>query len=331
MVSRLARAVPAAAAELAPGLLLTTAIAAAASVLHLLPGLKVLSPLILAVAIGILFRNVWGAAHACLPGQSFVLRRLLRLAIMLLGYQVSVGQILSLGVGGLVVVFVTTPAAFLFIRFLGVRAGLDPRLATLLASGTSICGASAIVAANSVVGAPEEDVAYAIASVTLFGTLAMFLYPALAPLLGLKGATYGLWAGSSIHEVAQAVAAAFQGGEAAGHAGVVAKLLRVALLAPLVMLLALTRHRNAGPAPIPWYLLGFAGVIALNSLAPPPPAIAHGLAAVTSFLMTMALAAMGLATNLHVLLRRGFTPMAVAGAGGLFMSAAALALIWWTA
>lgn len=317
-------------AGLAPGLLLTLAIAIVATALHRLPGIGVLSPLILAVALGIAVRNFSGPWPNCLPGQTFVLRRLLRLAIVLLGFQISLGQILSLGVTGVAIVLVATPATFLVIMGLGRWFGLDPRFATLLASGVSICGASAIVAANSVVSAPEEDVAYAIANITLYGTLAMFLYPALAPLVGLKGVAYGLWSGGSIHEVAQAVGASFQGGDAAGHAGVVAKLLRVALLGPLVMILALRRRGGGESAPVPWYLLGFVAVIALNSFAPPPEALGKAIGVATTFLMTMALAAMGLATHLRTLLRRGPAPLAVCGLGTLFMGTLVLLLVRWT-
>lgn len=316
--------------ELAPGLGLATAIAAVATLLHETL-LKVFSPLILAVAIGIAVRNLAGPIRICEAGQSFVLRRLLRLAIILLGFQVSAPQILSLGAGGIVIVLIATPATFVVIRLLGRWAGLDPGLSTLLASGTSICGASAIVATNSVVRAPEEDVAYAIACVTLYGTIAMFLYPLLAPLAGLTGVAYGLWAGGSIHEVGQAVAAAFQGGEAAGHAGLVAKLLRVALLAPLVMALALRGRGSGRNAPIPWYLLGFAAVIVLNSLVVIPDDIRRAIGVVTTFMMTMALASMGLVTNLRALLRRGGAPMAVAGAGSLFMCGLVLVLALWIA
>lgn len=321
-------------AGLAAGLLLVLAVATAASLLHRLPPLGALSPLILATAIGIAIRNLAGPWAPAAAGQAFVLRRVLRLAIVLLGFQVSLGEIVSLGAHGLVVVLLATPATFLAIRLLGRRVGLEPKLATLLASGTSICGASAIVATNAVVHAPEEDVSYAIASVTLLGTLAMFLYPAAAPLAGLAGRDYGLWAGGSIHEVAQAAGAAFQGGRDAGHAGVVAKLLRVALLGPLILALALRGRRRGGPAglaPFPWYLAGFAAVIAVNSLAPPPEAVAQAIAATTTFLMTMALAAMGLATHLGALVRRGLRPLAVAGAGSLFMAGLVLLLVRVTA
>jgi uncharacterized integral membrane protein (TIGR00698 family) len=314
-------------AALWPGLAVTLGLAALASVLHRLPAISVLSPLILATALGIAVRALAGPRPGLLAGQQFVLRRLLRIAIVLLGFQISFAQVAAIGVGGVAIVLFAVPATFLFVRLAGRALGLDPGLTDLIASGTSVCGASAIAAVNTVVGAPEEDVAYAVACITLFGTASMFLYPVLAPALHLTGLAYGLWSGGSIHEVAQAVGAADQGGAAAGQAGVVAKLLRVALLGPLVMALALRARRTGGEAPAPWFLAGFLVVIALNSVVPPPAAVAHGLAVATTFLMTMALAAMGLATDLRALRRRGLRPLALGGLGTAFIALLVLTLV----
>src|SRR5690606_10160644 len=115
--------------------------------------------------------------------------------------------------------------------------GVEAPLAELIAVGTSVCGASAIVATNTVTRGSEEDAAYAIACITLFGTLAMLTLPLAARLLALEPASYGLWAGSTTHEVAQAIAAAFQGGDEAGQLGTIAKLGRVVMLAPLILAL----------------------------------------------------------------------------------------------
>lgn len=319
---------PAAAlAAASPGLAVILAIAAAASALHHLPGASVLSPLILATGLGIAVRALAGTRPPLAAGQQFVLRRLLRLAIVLLGFQISFAQVAAIGPGGVAIVLCAVPATFLVMVLAGRALALDPALTALIASGTSVCGASAIVAVNTVVGAPEEDVAYAVACITLFGTGAMFLYPALAPVLHLSGVGYGLWSGGSIHEVAQAVGAAYQGGDAAGRAGVVAKLLRVALLGPLVMGLALRARAGGGQAPTPWFLAAFLLAIVLNSLAPPPAPVAHGLAVVTTFLMTMALAAMGLATDLRALRLRGLRPLALGGFGTAFIAILVLALV----
>lgn len=170
----------------------------------------------------------------------------------------------EVGSAGLGIIATTVAATFLFTTWLGRRLGVDRKLAELIAAGTSICGASAIVATNSVTRASDEDVAYAVACVTVFGSASMVLYPALETLLQLTPHAFGLWAGASVHEIAQVVAAAFHNGADSGNFGTIAKLSRVMLLAPMVLLLGIFcagRAERGEPskrqsAPMPWFVLG---------------------------------------------------------------------------
>ena len=154
---------------------------------------------------------------------------------MLLGLQLTLGQVLAVGGAGLGGGRGEPRGDLRLTLWLGRRLGVDRKLAELIAAGTSICGASAVIAANTVTEGSDEDVAYAVACVTVFGSLAMLLYPALPGLLHLDPRAFGLWAGASIHEIAQVVAAAFQDGKEAGEFATIAKLSRVMLLAPVVM------------------------------------------------------------------------------------------------
>jgi uncharacterized integral membrane protein (TIGR00698 family) len=144
---------------------------------------------------------------------------------------------------------------------------------------------------------------------------------------------YGLWAGSSIHEIAQVVAAAFQHGREAGEFGTIAKLSRVMLLAPLVMTLGVIAARNGGStkaegkAPMPWFVLGFIAMIGLNSLGVVPTEATHAVTPLTTFLLTMALAAMGLETDIRKLRAKGARPLALGALSWLFISVFSLALI----
>ncbi|HEY8578434.1 MAG TPA: putative sulfate exporter family transporter, partial [Beijerinckiaceae bacterium] len=215
---------------------------------------------------------------------------------------------------------------FLVTRRLGRLLGVEPGLSELIASGTAICGASAIVATNSVTRAPQEDVIYSVACVTFFGTLAMFALPALYQPLALSAQEYGLWAGGSIHEVAQVVAAGFQVGQAEGETAMVSKLLRVAAMAPMILWLgAARRGKSDGPAPpIPWFVVGFAAVIILNSALDVPAAVRQGAQLLTVFLLTMSLAALGLETDLRKLRLKGPRPLALGAAAWLFVMGAML-------
>ncbi len=210
---------------------------------------------------------------------------------------------------------------------------MEPRLAELIAGGTSICGASAVIATNTVTEAPEEDVAYALACVTLFGTVAMLAYPLLAGVLELAPASYGLWAGASIHEIAQVVGATFQAGQQAGEAGTVAKLSRVMMLAPVVMALGLiaARRRGAGAgrakAPVPWFVLGFVAVVVVNSMVPVPSEARAAAGVATTVLLSMALAALGLEASIGRLRAKGVRPLLLGGLATLFIAGFSLALV----
>ncbi|WP_084539996.1 YeiH family protein [Azorhizobium doebereinerae] len=329
----------AATAHLLPGLLLAGGLVAIAYGLRATFDVSVLSPLVVAIFLGMAFHNVIGTPRRAVPGVKFAMRRVLRGAIVLLGLQLTFTQVRTVGLDGMAIVVVTLVATFFVTRWLGRLVGVDPRLSELIAAGTSICGASAVIATNTVTRASDEDVAYAVACVTVFGSLSMFLYPVLAPLTGFDAHAYGLWAGSSIHEIAQVVAAAFQGGQAAGEFGTIAKLNRVILLAPLVLALGFAATRRARASgdgrrveapPVPWFILGFLLMIVVNSIGLIPPAATGIIAPVTTVLLAMALAAMGLETDVRKLKARGWRPLALGTLSWLFISILSFGLIWLT-
>jgi uncharacterized integral membrane protein (TIGR00698 family) len=314
-----------------PGLALTASIAVAAFALHLIPGVAILSPLILAIVLGMTIRNVVGAPASAKAGIVFSLRRVLRLAIILLGLQLTAAQVAAVGATGVAIIVTTLIATFLFTKWFGRLIGVDAQLAELIAAGTSICGASAVIATNTVTDAPDEDVAYAVACVTVFGSVAMFVYPTLPGVLHLSQHGFGLWAGSSIHEIAQVVAAAYQDGTQAGEFATIAKLSRVMMLAPLVIALGLIA-RGAGGAPggrvpLPWFVFGFIGLVVLNSVVTVPPPVKAQLMVATTFLLSMALAAMGLETDIAKLRMKGLRPFLLGFAAFLFISVFSLMLV----
>jgi uncharacterized integral membrane protein (TIGR00698 family) len=193
-----------------------------------------------------------------------------------------------------------------------------------------------VVAANAVVGGKEEDVTYAVACVTIFGTIAMFLFPFLPELLHLDAREFGLWMGSSVHEIAQVVAASFQHGQVAGEMGTVSKLSRVMMLAPLVLALGLLSRsgaeEQAAEAPrhtptAPWFVLGFIAATSINSIVSIPVGLKSNLIWLTTFLLTVALAAMGMHTDLAKLRKRGFRPALLGSLASIFIGVFSLACI----
>jgi uncharacterized integral membrane protein (TIGR00698 family) len=319
-----------------PGLGLSAGIAGLAFALRLIPGVATFSPMILAVVLGIAFHNLIGLPAGAKPGITFALKRVLRFAIVLLGLQLTAQQIADVGFVGVSVIAATLVATFIFTKWFGSLIGVERKLAELIAAGTSICGASAIIATNSVTEGHDEDVAYAVACVTLFGSIAMFVYPALEGIMHLGPRAYGLWSGTSIHEIAQVVAAAFQAGKEAGEYGTIAKLTRVTMLAPMVIALGLlasgarTRQAHGSmhkPAPIPYFVLGFIALLIVNSLITIPAAAKGSIVVATVFLLSLALAAMGLETDVRKLCAKGLRPLLLGAASWLFIAGFSLTLI----
>ena len=327
----------AATAKIIPGLFLVGGVTAAAYALRQIPGMGLLSPMILAIGIGILFHNTVSTPVQAKAGVQFSMRRLLRLAIILLGLQLTITQVIEVGGRGMLIIVATLLATFQFTRWLGARLGVDAKLAELIAAGTSICGASAVIATNTVTRGSDEDVTYAVACVTVFGSLAMFLLPFLGGVLQLDAHTFGLWSGSSIHEIAQVVAAAFQRGQQAGEFGTIAKLSRVIMLAPLVLGLGWLARRAAtrkggdeaghGQVPVPWFVIGFVALVLLNSVVSIPDAPKKILITLTAVLLTMALAAMGLETDLRKLRMKGLRPFLLGALAWAFIGSFSLVAI----
>jgi uncharacterized integral membrane protein (TIGR00698 family) len=320
-------------ADLLPGLLLTSALALTAASLQKLPGINIFSPLILAVLIGVSIRNIVGIRSIYKPGITFSLKKILRLAVILLGLKLSFVQVFSVGLTGLMIVLITLISAFVFTCWFGMRLGVDRKLAQLIAAGTSICGASAVLATNSVVKAADEDVAYAVTIVTLFGTISMLLYPLLDLLFQTSPREFGLWCGVSIHDVAQVVAAASQKGSESGEIATISKLSRVIFLIPMLLGLGTlsasqaTESIKAAKLPIPWFVFGFIILVILNSFSVFPPVFKEIVTQGNQFLLTISLGAMGLETNISKMRETGLKPLFLGACSWLFISGLSLGLI----
>ena len=327
--------IAAAAGILLPGIALAALIALLAAALRQLHGFNLLSPLILALGLGMLIGNLLPLSPRLRPGMTFALRHLLRIGVVLLGLQLTFAQLVAVGPGGMALILTVLGASFGTTLLLGRWLGVDPGLTRLIATGTAICGAAAVAAANGVVRARDEHVAYALASVTIFGSLSMLLYPTLGAALGLAPHAYGLWTGASIHEVAQVVGAGYAAGPASGDVATVSKLARVLMLAPVIVAMAWAARRPAGngepavrrPPLVPWFVAGFVLVVTVNSTGLIPAAATQPLVASTPWLLAAALGALGLEARLDRLRSQGLRPLLVGAGAWLFISGFSLALI----
>lgn len=316
------------------GLAISGGIACFAIFIHKLPGFNFVSPFMLAILSGIFIRNSIGVPQSGRAGVQFSIKRLLRVAIVLLGLQLSVEQFSDIGTTGLSIIGLSLITTFAFTIWAGKWLGVNPKLTQLIAAGTSICGASAVIATNAVVNDSDENVAYAVAVVTLLGTGSMLLYPALPALLSLTPSAFGLWCGASIHEVAQVVAAAFQYGTESGEVATIAKLSRIVFLAPLMVLLGMSvlnpevqENRKRCSFPIPWFVLFFIVCIGINSLDLLTTNVRMALIQFNQVLLTTSLAAMGLETDLIKTQKIGIRPLYLALLSWLFISLFSLGMI----
>jgi uncharacterized integral membrane protein (TIGR00698 family) len=326
---------------MAPGLAVTGAIAFASIHLARLGWLQSngISALTLAIVLGMVVGNtvyprISAAADA---GVSLSKATLLRLGIVLYGLRLTFQDIGDVGWAGVAIDAAVIGSTFGLACVLGTRVlGLDRKTAILIGTGSSICGAAAVMAAEPVVRARAEQVMVAVATVVVFGTLAMFLYPFLYHVnaqyhwIAMSPHAYGVLAGSTIHEVAQVVAAGRAVGEQAANTAVIVKMVRVMMLAPFLILLSVwmsrsTRYdaasdrvaqcgaaKQCGGFVVPWFALGFIAVAGLNSLALLPPAIVSQVIDIDGALLAMAMAGLGLSTHISAIRKAGMKPLALA-------------------
>lgn len=263
------------------------------------------SPLLVALVLGVIVVNSPLRIHRILLGHQLTTRSMLRIGVVLLGLRLPLQDILALGPRGLLVIAVTVAATFTATCVIGDRLGIDRGLVTLIATGFSICGAAAIAAVEGGIKRRTEDVALAIAMVTIFGSVMIIALPLASHLLGLTSRQQGVWAGASIHEVAQVVAAATTAGAVAVAIATTVKLGRVSLLA--VTYLA-ARRRDGGtpidgtkPPLVPWFVIGFlvsAAIATADILAGP---VLYGADLATTMLLAGAMFGLGLGIHVRTL------------------------------
>lgn len=274
------------------------------------------SPLFLAVVGGVIIGNLLPRGSGLRPVFRFAATWLLRAGVVLLGLRISLSDLTSIGATGLLVVVTTVVVTFFGARWLGRRLGVDTDLALLVGTGYAICGISAVSAMNGVIHADEEDVAYAVGLVTLAGSLSIVILPLLGSVLGLAPIEFGTWVGGAVHDVAQTIATASTSTDAATEAAVVTKLSRVALLAPLILAVTISRRRRnltdvaaKRPPLLPWFVIGFLAMVALRSTGWLEENVVETVRALEGWLFVIALVGVGAGVDIGRLRRLGGRPL----------------------
>lgn len=282
------------------------------------------SPLVIAIVLGMMYGSTLRPhlPHEWTPGIQFVAKKFLRVAIVFYGFRLTFQDVALVGLHG----FLLDLAIVVFTMIIGIFAGikifkLDRDTSILISSGAAICGAAAVLATEGVLKSEAYKTSVAVLTVVLFGTIAMFLYPFLQQtgFLGLDNAHYAIFSGATIHEVAQVVVAGAAVSPEASNLAVIVKMTRVMLLAPMLLVLGyiLSRvgQRNTQGRKsivIPWFAVFFIVVVGFNSLHLLPASVTNSINILDTFLLTMAMAALGIETNLAKIKHIGFKPLYLA-------------------
>ena len=257
------------------------------------------------------------------PGLKFTSKKILKLAIILLGASLSVNVILSVGKMSLMVMAFTLLTCFGGGYLVGKALGLNWKLSNLISAGTGICGGSAIAAIAPVIDAEDKDIAYAMSATFLFDMAMIILFPIMGRWMGLSDMAYGLWAGTAVNDTSSVVAAGYAFSEGAGDFATMVKLTRTLSIIPTVLVFTFINLRikrkqsidtNAGKKVnvmklFPWFIVGFIGLAIINSLGFIPVNVSACAKDISKFLMVAALAAIGLGTSFKDVRKSGFAPM----------------------
>jgi len=305
------------------GLLCTAMIAVLSSLIANLSWVKAihLSPVVIGILLGMLIGNILHIPHAWAGGIQFAAKRLLRIAIIFYGFRISFQEISQVGTGALIIDSLVVSLTLLFGFFVGKKLlKLDTELSLLISAGAAICGAAAVLAVESVLKTDPYKATIAVGTVVLFGTLSMFLFPLLHHIgfFGFNDHQFSIFAGASIHEVAQVLVAGTNVSEDAGKVAVIVKMIRVLLLVPVLFMLSIwsstsgqtkNHHRKLI---IPWFAVGFILVIIFNSLHILPAFYVDMLNQLDIMLLTMAMVAIGIETKFNKIKAVGMKPFYLA-------------------
>jgi len=280
-------------------------------------------PIIGSPVLGILFGMIlafWKRPEALNEGIRYTSRTLLQYSIILLGFSMNLTSVVDAGSKTLVLMAFTLSATFITAFVVGKTLGIDRNTKILIGVGTAICGGSAIAATAPVIGADDEEVARSISTIFLFNVFAAFLFPALGHLFGMSDQHFGIWAGTAINDTSSVVAAGYTFSTAAGDLAVIVKLTRTLMIIPVTLALALVQQRrNRGMESrkgsysirkiFPWFVIGFLFASVINTFIPMPVVLPRELAEVGKFMIVMAMAAIGINTNIVTLIRNGGKPI----------------------
>lgn len=299
--------------KLAPGVLLAFAIALPAWFLG--KQLPIIGGPVFGILFGILIA-FWKHPSVFNEGIKFTSKKLLQTAIILLGFEMNLYNVIKVGGQSLLVMLFTLTAAFTTAWLIGRALKLQGNVATLIGVGTAICGGSAIAATAPIIKAEDKEIAYSISTIFLFNVAAVFIFPAIGHFINMSDVGFGIWAGTAINDTSSVVAAGYSYSDAAGSLATIVKLTRTLMIIPITLFLAIYTHRKSSQNAnfslskvFPWFVLGFLVASIVSTASIISPETGKLLAQFGKFLIVMAMAAIGLNTNLKQLISNGIKPI----------------------
>ncbi|MBC2326484.1 YeiH family protein [Listeria booriae] len=294
------------------GILVTLGCSLAGKYLALLPGLQLIGTLVIALILGMLVQVSRSIVVSAQPGTGFISNKFLRLGIILLGFRLNLEALADSGIKTIVLAIVVVAFTIVTVYFLCKWLKVEDSLGLMAACGCGICGAAAVMGVSPQVKAKNDDAVLAVAVVCILGTVFTLIEVGLKPVLGMTPTQFGVMTGSSLHEIAHAIAAGGAGGTQALDASIIMKLSRVLLLAPVAVIVGIIAQRKAkattdekSKLPIPWFMGGFLLTSAIGTFVAMPAELLNGLVSVAYICLGMAMAALGMSVNFQVIIRRG--------------------------
>ncbi|NWQ40464.1 putative sulfate exporter family transporter [Bacillus sp. EB106-08-02-XG196] len=303
------------------GIFLTFSLAILAGLIAKLPLFSIMGIMIISILLGALWNNTIplpGSINVSL-GIQFSSKKLLRAGIILLGFRLNLFQIVDSGVSIIIIDILVIAFTMMFILTLGRIFKTNKELTILVAAGTAICGAAAIVAVAPLIKSKQEQTAVAVSCIAILGTIGALLFIFLFPFLPLTDTEYGLLVGATLHELAHVVAASVPGGELGSETAILVKLGRVLLLIPVALLISffmnrknVKQERNSRKLPIPWFIFGFLLMSCINTLQLIPDHIINLLLLLSIYFLAMGMAGLGLSIKWSDFKKVGLKPIVVA-------------------
>ena len=308
-----------------------------------------LSPLIVGIILGMLYANSLRnrLPETWVPGIKFCSKQVLRAGIVLYGFRLTFQSVIAIGASAILIDVIIVTCTILLGILVGKLLKMDNDLALLTATGSAICGAAAVLGAEPVKSEPHKT-AVAVSTVVIFGTLSMFIYPILyrAGVFDLTPEQMGLYTGSTLHEVAHVVGAGNAMGKEISDSAIIVKMIRVMLLAPVLLIMSFALARRAlkavkgdkntnttqrGKITIPWFAFGFLAVIGFNSFDWLPVPVVDGINSLDTFMLTMAMTALGAETNFEKFKQAGAKPFLLAAILYIWLLGGGYLLVKWLA